>query len=486
VLALLVGLAAVAALLMTSSASGAQNAPGSVFLSAPSYTAHENQGALTVTIERTDVSSSEQVRYGVKTTGAVKGLDFDPIGGTLVQFVPGESSYSFQVHIYDLGINSPAVHAQAYLFGSFSQALGTPSTADITILHDDPLDVRDPANPLAVATPSPYGDPLTGAPLYVPGKLGPAGIAAGHYLHSKSSWATALTVLAGAPTGSRFYFWNEPADPAEFVASRLEQDEASQPGTTVQVSTYSLVHGACAAAHPGSDSPALVKRYQRWVDGVAAGIGNFHVVMYLELDSLITAKCLSQHGQQVRFKDELAYAIKALEADPHVVVYLDAGAADANSWQETARELSESDVHAAQGFFVNSTHFDWTTTEVAYGQKISKALHGVHFVVNTGENGRGPLVPKSRVKYGNEELCNPVGRGLGPLTTSTGYLYADAFAWFSNPGGSGGKGCGRGAPPTAVFWPAYAVALVHNARYFITGLHEDLIRQGTFVDEHPR
>ena len=47
------------------------------------------------------------------------------------------------------------------------------------------------------------------------------------------------------------------------------------------------------------------------------------------MDSIITMPCLSKHGQAVR-EAELRYAIDTLTADcPHLVVYLDAGAADA-------------------------------------------------------------------------------------------------------------------------------------------------------------
>ncbi len=74
-------------------------------------------------------------------------------------------------------------------------------------------------------------------------------------------------------------------------------------------------------------------------------------------------------------------------------------------------------------------------------------------------------MPADRVHHGNEVLCNPPGRGLGPeATTSTGYRFADAFAWTTNPGESGGA-CVPGAPPTGRYWPAYAVSLVHNAGF---------------------
>ncbi len=118
-----------------------------------------------------------------------------------------------------------------------------------------------------------------------------------------------------------------------------------------------------------------------------------------------------------------------------------------------------------QGFFLNSTHFDWTKREIRYGQVVSRLTGGKHFVVNTAENGRGPLRPHDRVHRGNEVLCNPRGRGLGPLPTfHTGYRNVDAFAWIAHPGVSGGR-CRRGAPGTGYFWPQLALELVRNADF---------------------
>jgi endoglucanase len=118
-----------------------------------------------------------------------------------------------------------------------------------------------------------------------------------------------------------------------------------------------------------------------------------------------------------------------------------------------------------QGFFLNSTHYDWTSHEIRYGEQISRLTGGKHLVVNTGTNGQGPLIPADRAVDGNEVLCNPPGRGLGPLpSTNTGYRNVDAFAWTSNPGQSTGV-CGAGAPPTGEFWPAYGVTLVETADF---------------------
>jgi hypothetical protein len=54
------------------------------------------------------------------------------------------------------------------------------------------------------------------------------------------------------------------------------------------------------------------------------------------------------------------------------------------------------------------------------------------------------------------------------VAEQTGYPGADGFLWFSNPGGSGGQ-CRPGAPPTAQFWPAYAVMLAENWVDRVTG-----------------
>jgi endoglucanase len=163
---------------------------------------------------------------------------------------------------------------------------------------------------------------------------------------------------------------------------------------------------------------------------------------------------------------ELRDAINVLTTNcPRLVIYLDAGAADAVPPGRIAALLRRAGVAKIQGFFLNSTHFDWTSREIRFGEQVSRLTGGKHFVVNTGENGRGPLVPRDRVHQGNEVLCNPAGRGLGPKpTTNTGYPNVDAFAWTSNPGESGGA-CVPGAPPTGRYWPAYAVMLVRNADY---------------------
>jgi endoglucanase len=469
--------------------------PGQVQLDQPAYTAHENQGYLTITIQRTgDLSGEEHVGYGVKRQDAQPGIDFDVVDNHYITFAPGQSTYTFNVRIIDQGMNATPVKALAYLYGSWPDSLGPNNNSMITILHDDPIEPRDPVNPLGVAASgdgNPQGvaasadvNPLAGAKFYVDPTSG-AALAQARYRHSNPAMAALLGDIASEPGAHRFYMWNMGANVSGQVSHYLEGTQVQQPGTTVMLSTYTLVHDHCGY----TATPAMAARYHDFMHQVAEGIGNFHVVFFLELDSLITAPCLTHQQLAIR-EAELRDAVSALEADPHVVVYLDAGAADAVNYRQMARWLRASGVAQAQGFFLNSTHFDWTSSEIHYGQQISRLLGGAHFVVNTGENGKGPLVPKQRVGHGNEVLCNPPGRGLGPLSMSgaiaqpTAYAKTDGLLWFSNPGGSGGQ-CVKGAPPTGVYWPQYAAMLARNWVNRVTGPKFNLL-ESPFAKAHGR
>ena len=483
-------------LCLTTGSARAASAPGYVYLSQTRYVAHENQGELAITINRTDDSVGEQIRYGVRHLDAINGVDMVTVPNSFVDMQPGQSSYTFDVKIIDRGITAGPVWAEAYIYGSDPLALGDatgrtyahgPVSSKIEITRNDGLGQRDPLDLLGFDTLSASQSsltqnlPLAEAPMWVAGHRSNAGVWARRVTHRHPAEARELDFLAGQPGVHRIYFWNTPAYPAHTVARFLESTENRHPDTVLQLSTYSLVHGHCGR---DTSSPAFVKRYDKWIHGVAAGIGNFHVVMYLELDSLITTQCMADKPNRLHARlTELSDAVQALEALPHTAVYVDGGAADAVGWQRDARLLAQSDVKQAQGFFLNSTHFDWTTKEVAYGQRIAQRLGGVHFIVNTAENGQGPLAPHSRVEYGNEMLCNPAGRGLGPESVQTGYKYVDGFLWFTNPGGSAGNGpgCGKGAPPTAKFWAAYAAGLVHRANFSVTGPREHLLHDGTYV-----
>ncbi|MDE3132180.1 MAG: glycoside hydrolase family 6 protein [Acidobacteriota bacterium] len=449
---------------------------GMTFLSQASYAANERAGTLPITIERTTaLSQPEVVYYGVTIKGVQAGHSFDQIARTRAVIPAGQRSYTFQVTIRDQGINGPTRYATAYLAGPDHGALGNPSRATIELLQNDPLQTRDPVNPLGYARTPTNGDPLQFVRWYVFGSSVAPGVLARQYASSNPAWAQALHKLAYTP-GSwsyRFWMWNRPAATLAVNVERYLADaERRQPGTTVALSTYSLVHGSC-------QSPQSVEApYRRWITQFARGIGNFRVVLYLEVDSLLETHCVSAAQLQIRLKDELAYAVRVLARDPHALVYLDAGAPGVyNSVAQTANHLRAADVAQAAGFFVNATHYNWLTDDIHWGQQIAQRLGGAHFIVQSDDDGRGPYVPSWETHKRNGDICNPPGRGAGPLTWNTGYRYLDGLLWFNNPGNSAGA-CG-GGPAVGVFWPQYAVGLVRNQVDRVTGPNYRLLRSTT-------
>ncbi len=435
-------------------------------LQSSALTVNENAGQAVITVERTDTSEEAQIRYitlgdGVKCGGkqectAVDPDDFHSVKGEL-DFPAGVASETVTVPIVDHGVQTVPKTIQVSLFGPSPIGMGSPSKAVLTILNDDPVTPRDPQNPLALPAAPGAGNPLSGASFFVD----PESEAAHAALTNP-----ALDVIARQPGTARFgsfsFGGNGVPDIQTAVSRYLARAQVESPGTVPLLATYRIVDGHC---RHWSDPPADQAAYHNFIAGFAQGIGSYRAVLFLEMDSIITMPCLTHHGQAVR-EHELRDAINVLSANcPHLVIYLDAGAADALSARATAKFLRASGVAKTQGFFLNATHFDWTSHEIHYGNQISARTAGKHFVVNTGENGQGPLRPRNIVHAGNEVLCNPPGRGLGPLpTASTGYPNVDMFAWTSNPGESGGS-CVAGAPPTGAYWPAYAAALVQNADF---------------------
>jgi endoglucanase len=474
----------VPAVLATTHAPGARHqraararTSGTTVLSQATYGVNENAGSYPITIERTtDLSKPEVIYYGVTIKGAQAGRSFARVANTRAVIPAGQRSYTFRVKIDDQGINGPARYATAYIFGPSMGTLGGRSRARLELLQNDPLRSRDPQNPLGYAHAPNDGDPLQFVQWYVFGSGVAPGEFASQYASSNPAWSQALHKLAYTP-GSwsyRFWMWNQPtAVLAKNVELYLANAEHKEPGTTVPLSTYSLVHGAC-------ESPGGIERaYRQWITQLARGIGNFRVVLYLEIDSVLETHCIDASQLQIRLRDELAYAVQALAHDPHVLVYIDAGAPGVyNSVGQTARDLREADIGQAAGFFVNATHYNWLTDDIHWGQQISRRLGGAHFIVQSDDDGRGPYVPAWERHRRNGDICNPPGRGAGPLTWDTGYRYVDGLLWFNDPGNSDGP-CGAGDPAAGVFWPQYAVGLIEHQVDQVMGPRLDLLRSST-------
>jgi endoglucanase len=449
------GLAFAAALVlcMTLGLSSAQ-AADTFRLSSTHYSVSEGAGRAVITITRSSARYGGVVRYIATHLTADPYADYTPVKNA-VEFSPGQYSANFTVPIVDDNAVEQSETIALGLFGpaDYGPSLGvlahTPEGATLTIVDNDAIaTTRNNSNPLDV---NPVGgNPLPGARFFVDREWG----LAARFINRFPS----LRTIADQPETKRFGGWDPNGGLA--VNRFLTRAEAADPSAVPLLAAYRLKHVHCGNH---SDSRREQDAYKRWIAGFARGIGNYRAVLFLEQDALITAGCLSSTGLRVRLA-ELRYAVDKLARLPHLVTYLDAGAADAVPAARTAHLLRLADVGRIQGFFLNSTHMDWTRKEIAYGRRISRATGGKHFVVSTAANGRGPLVPHNRVKNGNEVLCNPSGRGLGPKpTTSTGFPGVDAFIWIGNPGRSGGP-C-HGSPATGVFWPAYAMGLVARADF---------------------
>jgi endoglucanase len=460
-----IALAAFVALLLAAPAAAQAS---TVSLSSATYSVQESAGAATITVVRSDANGHGEARYGVwYDQSAQPSLEYEPVSGR-VDFEDGEREATFQIPIHDDGDVESDETVKLGIYGSYPMQLAEPTRARLTIVDDDTIaSGRDALNPLGIDPAPTNGNPLQGARFFVDEEWGLANRVADSLKRRDPATAAKLRTIADQPETKRFGTWT--ANPKHEIATFLQRAQASDPGAIPLISTYRLKHLQCGHV---SDSPADADAYKRWYQQFAQGIGNHRVVLFYEIDALITAPCLSHAGLKVRI-DELRSAIATLSALPHAVVYVDAGAADAHSHDFMARMLTWVGVQRIQGFFTNSTHQDWTHREIRYGRWLVRKLGGTpHYVINTAANGRGPLIPKSRVAHGNSFRCNAPGRGLGPRPTSdvpAQYRNLDGFFWIGNPGRSAGR-CARSAaaPPTGAFWLDYALELIRNADFRIT------------------
>jgi endoglucanase len=376
--------------------------------------------------------------------------------------------------------------------GAAGAKTGPQAHAAATVCPSGLSSTRDSSNPLALPT-APGSNPLAGAQpqLFVqtPAR-GPAAAAiaalVGVSPPDTESWSSfeaslqtgalaqklaadptlanevaLLSLIAQEPIGNRFSSYTAGGGPGAIYSQLnkfLCRVHAVAPNAIPLLSTYFLLHTAGCPTETATDAAVFKRR----VDEFVAGVANYPTVIFAEEDAIDTTGCLTKRGRSMREK-LLAYEVNALAKIPHAVVYLDGGTEDANSASYAAKILNAAGVRKIRGFFLNATHRNWTSKEIAFGTKISKLTHGAHFIVNTADNGRGPTLNPHPAKQGIEDLCNPPGSGLGPQpTTDTGFALVDAFEWTSEPGNSGGK-CHPGDPASGIFGVNLGLGLARNA-----------------------
>jgi endoglucanase len=443
------------------------SAGGTIRLTSDRFTVNEGDGEAVITVVRDDASARGEIRYDAYyDQSAEAGADWKPVQGKL-DLAPGQTQTEFRIPIVDDAIVEGPETIKVGIYGPYNAKLGEPNRGKLTIVDNDAVGgERDAANPLGLDPAPTNGNPLQGARFFVDREWGLAEMAMKKYRRKRG--VEKLRVIADQPETKRFGTWTRA--PRHEVATYLQRVQTTDPGSIPLLATYRLKHLQCGGV---SDSPADVASYKRWYDEFAAGIGNERVVLFYEIDALITMKCLSGPGRAARI-DELTYAIDKLSKLPHAVVYVDAGSGLAHGAPYIAAKLRQVGVSKIQGFFTNATHQNWTSDEIAYARKLVKLTGGkAHYVVNTSSNGTGPQVPPSRVKDGNSYRCNAPENGLGPKPTSdvpAKYKGLDALIWIGNPGRSAGP-CALKlyprVPPTGSFWFDYALKLIDQADFRI-------------------
>jgi len=180
--------------------------------------------------------------------------------------------------------------------------------------------------------------------------------------------------------------------------------------------------------------PAEDARTRAWYRRLARTIGGARVVIAFEPDSLgtIDHQARSRREDRIRL---LRYGVDRLARLPNATIYLEAGASDWEPARRTARQLRAIGIAKVRGFMLNATHQDWTRANIRHGLAISRRTGGKHFVINTAENGRGPVHYRRSNGRRITVWCNPNLRGLGtPPTTETSNPKVDAYLWINRPG----------------------------------------------------
>jgi endoglucanase len=455
-------LACAALLLVLLAAPRPASAAGTVALTSTTYQVRENAGKAVITFVRSDARTRGEVRYGAWHRTAQQYEDYTPVKGR-IDLAPGQTEGSFEVPIVDDPLVEGPETIAVGIFGTYPQSVGAPHRALLTIDDDDTIATgpRDIANPLGLNPPPAGGNPLRGARFYTNPPQTIAGTYAREIRRGQPVAATALRVIADQPETKRFGSFN--SEPRYVVAKYLAEAHYSKPGEIPLLGTYRLRHTRCGGY---GDSPSEAAGYKQWYRQFADGIGNNRVVVFYEIDALITAKCLSGRGLRTRI-DEMRSAIDSLSRLPHAVVYVDAGASDARPARNMAKLLRAVGVDRIQGFYTNATHQNKTMREINYANRISAGIGGKHYVINTATNGKGALRPRDRVRFGNSIRCNAPGRGLGPKPTSdvpARFTRLDGVFWIGNPGRSAGS-CGKTDAATGTFVLDYALDLIKNANF---------------------
>jgi endoglucanase len=262
-----------------------------------------------------------------------------------------------------------------------------------------------------------------------------------------------LAKIALRPSAHWFGAWDDDATATSLAQGYIRASTQGRPNVLAQVAVFRLdpwEEPAC------SQLPNVVQQasYKTWIDNFAAGIGASRVALILQPD-LPFASCVP--GGSLLPLEMVAYAARVFSALPHTTVYIDGGARDWEPVSKAVWLLSNAGVGYTRGFALNNTHYDSTGAEMMFGAAVVRGLArahipGMHFVINTAENG----APFERNAYHGNKLNPAVCRnrhahvcvtlgipptwhtararwGLSRRQRKLAAKLADAYLWIGRP-----------------------------------------------------
>lgn len=297
------------------------------------------------------------------------------------------------------------------------------------------------------------GDPLSGLPWG--NYSGPLDEVFPAYRQAQGADRSLLGEIALRPRVRWFGAWYSDAQARQTASRYIANVTAGNPDVLVQMAVFRLRPWEGEACRRLPTTAEQVS-YERWIRAFAAGIGNARVALILQPD-LPFALCVPHHSKLPLHL--VAYAADVFAALPRTTVYIDAGAGDWPTVGEAAAILRVAGVRQVRGFALDATHYDSTSNEIQFGQRVVRRLAALgvpdrHFVINTAQNGR-PFTYQQYgdpSRYDNAAVCSsPAARRcvalgipptwdvasprwpLSPRIRRLAARYVDAYLWLGRP-----------------------------------------------------